>query len=186
LEGTSREVSSVLPVDRTRLATGGDGMRLIRTPNGSPKWWLSALLIVALVPIFAGCYGSFRTTKAVYKFNGEVSEDKLIKSLAFWGLNIIPVYGIAAFVDVIAFNLVEFWTEGDPTQASTWTDDDGTTYALTPVGDGKSAVMTITRPGEEPTEVRYTRVSDSVVEVADARGTVLRTVSRGDLVPAPR
>jgi hypothetical protein len=161
-------------------------MRLIRTPSGSPKWWLSVLLIVALVPIFAGCYGNFRATKGVYKFNGEVSDHKLVKTLAFWGLNIIPVYGIAAFVDVIALNLIEFWTEGNSKQASTWTDDDGTTYALKPVGDGKTAVMTITRPGEEPTELRYTRLSDNVVEVADARGAVLRTVSRDDLVPAAR
>jgi hypothetical protein len=37
-----------------------------------------------------------------------------VKTLLFYVMNIIPVYGIAAFVDVVILNLIEFWSGSNP------------------------------------------------------------------------
>jgi hypothetical protein len=34
--------------------------------------------------------------------------------LVFYVLNIIPVYGVAAFIDVVILNLIEFWSGSNP------------------------------------------------------------------------
>jgi hypothetical protein len=72
---------------------------------------LASLLFMGVIQ--TGCFGSFALTKKVYEFNDGL-ENKWLKSIAFWGLNIIPVYGFAGFVDVVILNLVEFWTGSNP------------------------------------------------------------------------
>ncbi len=62
----------------------------------------------------SGCYGSFALTKKLYDWNGSVSNDKFVKSLVFWALMIIPVYGVASLVDAVILNLIEFWTGSNP------------------------------------------------------------------------
>ena len=71
------------------------------------------LLIAGFSMFLSGCYGSFELTKKVYNWNGSF-ENKFAKEAVFLGLNIIPVYGIASFVDAIIFNSVEFWTGSNP------------------------------------------------------------------------
>jgi hypothetical protein len=61
-----------------------------------------------------GCFGSFALVKKVYEFNDGISDNKVVKTLVFYLLNIIPIYGIASFVDVVALNLIEFWTGSNP------------------------------------------------------------------------
>ena len=61
-----------------------------------------------------GCFGSFEAIKVLYNWNDGVSNSKFVKSLLFWGLNIIPVYAIFAAGDVIIFNLIEFWGGSNP------------------------------------------------------------------------
>lgn len=65
-----------------------------------------------------GCFGNFALTRKVYAWNDSLAGDdiqgKLVKSLIMWGLNIIPVYPISAFADMIIFNLIEFWTGSNP------------------------------------------------------------------------
>ncbi|MFT6167610.1 MAG: hypothetical protein ACJASF_002310 [Vicingaceae bacterium] len=60
-----------------------------------------------------GCFGSFSAIKKVYEFNDSV-DDKFVKTLLFYVLNIIPVYGVAGFLDAVIFNLIEFWTGSNP------------------------------------------------------------------------
>ena len=72
---------------------------------------LASLLFMGVIQ--TGCFGSFALTKKVYEFNDGL-ENKWLKSIAFWGLNIILVYGFAGFVDVVILNLVEFWTGSNP------------------------------------------------------------------------
>ena len=43
-----------------------------------------------------------------------MADSRFVKTLVFWGLNIIPVYGVAALGDLIIFNLIEFWTGSNP------------------------------------------------------------------------
>lgn len=61
-----------------------------------------------------GCFGSFALVKKIYEFNDGISDNKVVKTLFFYLLNIIPVYGIASFLDIIIFNLVEFWSGSNP------------------------------------------------------------------------
>lgn len=74
-------------------------------------------LIVALCAMSisqTGCYGEFVLVRKVYDWNGSVSPNKFVKSLLFWGLTIIPVYGAAAFIDAVILNLIEFWSGTNP------------------------------------------------------------------------
>jgi hypothetical protein len=68
-----------------------------------------ALGLAAALPLL-GCYGSFGLVRKIYKFNGEVSQDKWAREGVFLLLNFAPVYSGAAFLDSIFFNAVEFWT----------------------------------------------------------------------------
>ena len=73
----------------------------------------------------SACFGSFNLTRKLYGFNKDVSKDKFVRELVFLGLNIVPVYGIAGFIDAVVANTVEFWTGENPvTMGSTisWRD----------------------------------------------------------------
>lgn len=76
-----------------------------------------AALLAALTLMLstAQCFGGFTLTKKVYELNKSVAssgtmQGRVIQEIVFLVLVIIPVYGIATFLDVILFNLVEFWT----------------------------------------------------------------------------
>lgn len=74
--------------------------------------FLAAMIIVSGL-INTACFGSFALTKKVWKFNDGLG-NKFVKSLVFWVLNIIPVYGVCAWVDIVILNLIEFWTGSNP------------------------------------------------------------------------
>ncbi|BDC99812.1 hypothetical protein PEPS_20930 [Persicobacter psychrovividus] len=59
------------------------------------------------------CYGPFKLTVKLWNWNGQIG-DKFINALVFVGLNIIPVYGITAFLDAVIFNSIEFWGGNNP------------------------------------------------------------------------
>ncbi|MAY83401.1 MAG: hypothetical protein CMP59_04635 [Flavobacteriales bacterium] len=60
------------------------------------------------------CFGSFELVKKIYDFNDSASDNNFVKTLLFYLMVIIPVYGISAFLDVIIFNLIEFWSGSNP------------------------------------------------------------------------
>lgn len=62
----------------------------------------------------SGCFGSFNLTRKLYGFNKDVSKDKFVRELVFLGLNIVPIYGVAGFIDAVVANTVEFWTGQNP------------------------------------------------------------------------
>lgn len=68
-------------------------------------WGLVALCTVTA----AGCWGRFRIFSAVYEFNKGVG-NRFLRSLVMVLLVVIPVYEIAAIVDILILNVVEFWT----------------------------------------------------------------------------
>ncbi len=72
-----------------------------------------SIAIVGLSILLSGCYGSFGLTKKVYNWNGKFG-NKYVKEAVFLGLNLIPVYGVATFIDGIFLNAVEFWTGSNP------------------------------------------------------------------------
>lgn len=72
-----------------------------------------ALVAIILTVGVAGCFGNFSATRKVYEFN-ESFGDKWVNQVMFWVLNIVPVYNVAAFADVVLFNTIEFWTGSNP------------------------------------------------------------------------
>ncbi|MDD8019289.1 MAG: DUF3332 family protein, partial [Bacteroidota bacterium] len=95
--------------------------------NKGFKKFVIVLLIATMSIMSVGCYGSFNLTKKVYHWNGSVG-GKWVVELVFLVCNIIPVYGVAGFIDVIILNSVEFWTGTNPV-TSKITSEDGTQVA---------------------------------------------------------
>lgn len=62
----------------------------------------------------SGCFGEFALVRKVYSWNQDVSSNKFVKTLVFYVLNIIPVYGVASFIDIVILNLIEFWSGTNP------------------------------------------------------------------------
>ena len=93
-----------------------------------------ALLLVAVV--MNGCYGSFKLTRSLYDWNGTVG-DKFVNELVFLAFVIVPVYGVATFVDAVVLNTIEFWGGGNPMgmkegeKEQKVVEIDGKTYRLT-------------------------------------------------------
>ncbi|WP_224484092.1 DUF3332 domain-containing protein [Robertkochia aurantiaca] len=78
---------------------------------------MKKLLVCCLLSssiLFTSCLGSFAAFNNLKDWNMGVSDSKFINNLLFWGLNIIPVYGIFMIGDVFIFNVLEFWTGNNP------------------------------------------------------------------------
>ncbi len=60
-----------------------------------------------------GCFGEFALTRKVYTFNDSLGNN-FVKTIVFYAMNIVPVYGIAGFIDTVILNLIEFWTGSNP------------------------------------------------------------------------
>lgn len=73
-----------------------------------------ASLMLGVSVVTTGCFGEFALTRKVYTWNQDLSDSKFVQTLVFYGLNIIPVYGIAGAVDFYILNLIEFWTGSNP------------------------------------------------------------------------
>ncbi len=69
---------------------------------------------LTLLVATSGCYGSFTVTKKLYKWNGQVSSDKWVQSILFYGLGVFQIYSFTVFIDAVVLNLVEFWTGSNP------------------------------------------------------------------------
>lgn len=64
--------------------------------------------------LFSSCLGSFSAFNNLKEWNQGVSDSKFVNNLVFWGLNIIPVYGLFLTGDAIIFNVIEFWSGSNP------------------------------------------------------------------------
>jgi hypothetical protein len=74
-----------------------------------------AILLIASVGVLTtNCFGSFELTKKVYNWNDTVTENKFVKTLLFYGMSILQIYTIGLLVDVVIFNLIEFWDGSNP------------------------------------------------------------------------
>ena len=147
--------------------------------------WVVAILLIALMPItLFGCFGSFPVTHAIYGLNQDVSDNKLVRTIVFWVFVIIPVYEIGIFVDVVAFNLIEFWTGEKVLSSGPMEDAFGNIVTLEPSEDGNELLMTMTRDGVVIAQDRYVKIDDSLFEIRDAtdnlKGLVIVT-PEGDI-----
>lgn len=150
------------------------------------------LLVASMAIMSVGCYGSFSLTKKVYNWNGSM-EGKWVQELVFLVLNIVPVYGVAAWIDVVILNSIEFWTGNNP-MTSTMTSDDGTTVAFNAEGKtmtisyaGKSFVVAkengkaLVKDAEGNILATMESTADGGMVMKDANGKVLSTYSQNDV-----
>ncbi len=121
----------------------------------------SALLSGAGASV-TGCFGSFGLTTGVYDWNDSFG-NKWLKWLIFLGLNIVPVYGIAVFVDSLVLNSIEFWFGDNPVArqqsphhrvVSTPTDDPDEIRHELYEGERRVAVLYLRREGESGASLR--------------------------------
>ena len=75
---------------------------------------IATLLVAAFALSTSACIGRFATSGLVRKFNLTVVEGKWPHELVFLLLYIIPVYPTCAFLDLLIFNSIEFWTGENP------------------------------------------------------------------------
>jgi hypothetical protein len=99
---------------------------------------IALVLVAAVGTLAAGCFGKFQLTRKVYDINQSIDE-KYVRSAATWIFVIVPVYGVAALLDLIVFNVIEFWSGENPV----------TSVPVTKVftqGNGRT-VLTLSRDG---------------------------------------
>jgi len=71
------------------------------------------LMISVITMSMVGCFGNFSLTRQVYSFNQNI-ENAFVRSILMWVMMIVPVYGLATWIDVVILNVIEFWTGDNP------------------------------------------------------------------------
>ena len=78
------------------------------------------MIVVAslLMLSVAGCFGNFALTRKVYTFNKGIGDSSIvggaIRTILFWGMNIVPIYSFASLIDLFILNLIECLTGSNP------------------------------------------------------------------------
>ena len=128
---------------------------------------IALVLVAAVGALSAGCFGKFQLTRKLYDINQSIDE-KYVRSAATWIFVIVQVYTVAALLDLIVFNVIEFWTGENPVAEAKVT----RVYAQ---GNGR-AVLTLSRDGSATVAVieRYEgeRLVSTLQVRDDGRGTV--------------
>lgn len=65
----------------------------------------------------SSCIGSFKLWNGLLEWNKGIG-NKFVNELVFVALNIVPVYGIAGFADILVLNTIEFWSGSNPMAAN--------------------------------------------------------------------
>jgi hypothetical protein len=119
---------------------------MTRVFTASARRSIALAVLLAVLPLAGGCFGSFHITRKVYNFNKSASPNKWVRWCLFLGMNIIPVYWVATFGDAIFANAVEFWTGSNPIvvklEPRTLVGPDGGVAQLVPVEGGGHLVLT--------------------------------------------
>ena len=72
------------------------------------KALIAALLFSSSI-LCSSCIGSFKLWNGLKEWNQGIG-NKFVNELVFIALNIVPVYGVAYFADLVVLNTVEFWS----------------------------------------------------------------------------
>ena len=99
---------------------------------------VTAMVLILVFLSFStfSCYGNFSLVKKLYQWNGSLGS-KFVNSAVAWLLIIIPVYGVAGFIDFVILNVLEYWTGENPVKMSAGETDtqivskDGKEYQIT-------------------------------------------------------
>ena len=74
---------------------------------------LIAVLLISTSILCSSCIGSFKLWNGLKEWNQSIG-NKFVNELVFIALNIVPVYGVAYFADVVVLNTIEFWSGSNP------------------------------------------------------------------------
>lgn len=132
-------------------------------------------LLLSLMPLAGGCYGRFPLTKAIYRFNGDVSDNKFITQILFWVFAILPVYDLAILGDAIILNLIEFWT-GETLDIGQTTDPYGRTLAWSPGLNPDVGTLKVMDDGVTIESYRLVRVSPTVSLIQSDDGQLISRI----------
>ena len=84
--------------------------------------FVAVLVLVCFVPAAStACFGKFQLVHKVYRVNQDIDPDKWVQWFGFLVLSVVPIYGLALFIDLVFANSVEFWTGSNPIQADAGT-----------------------------------------------------------------
>jgi hypothetical protein len=123
----------------------------------------SRAIVLAVAALFAttsaGCFGRFRAVHAVYDLNREATDNQVIRSLLQAALIIIPVYVVAALVDILVLHVLDF--ANGTNQVATETLPDGSQLHMAKVDEDTVRLRHVDRQGHE--------TSFDVVRRADGR-----------------
>ena len=115
-------------------------------------------MLAVMMATAGGCYGSFELVKKVHKFNGTLG-NKFVNELGFLVMNIIPVYGVAAFIDAVVLNSIEFWTGKNPSTSSN--------DVVIPL----DATASLTLRGADGTVLLTSKTENGVIQYVFQKGT---------------
>lgn len=73
---------------------------------------------LALTVMSSSCLGPDNAFNNLHAWNEKVTDNKWANEGIFLVLNIIPVYGLFYFGDVVIFNSIEFWGGENPIKPS--------------------------------------------------------------------
>lgn len=77
------------------------------------KLVLMALVIASFSIMQTGCYGPFKLTTKLHKWNGTLG-NKYVNALVFFAFIVVPVYQVCTFIDAVVLNTIQFWTGTNP------------------------------------------------------------------------
>lgn len=136
--------------------------------------WMALVGLLAVIPMATSCYGRFPLTKALYEFNGDVTDNPIGQTLVMWAFVILPVYGGAMLGDAVVINLLEFWTD-ERFDIGSATLEDGTAVTLART-DEQHAVMTVSRDGVTLAQRTFVKTPEGVFQVLDEQGQIVGKV----------
>lgn len=142
------------------------------------KWAASLICIVlACATMLTGCYGSFPLTRAVYGFNGDITQYDLVHTVVFWVFVIVPVYEVAMIVDAIIPNLIEFWT-GKDFNASVRTEKGDAVVTMEPTDNPNEMLVRFDFQEAPDITLLFARRSDERIDVFEQHGLKIGEVVR--------
>ena len=113
--------------------------------------------------LLSACFGNFALTRTVYDLNSRV-QNGFVQSAVTWVFVILPVYSLAATVDFLALNVIQFWTGTNPIRAQI-TDSDGTQVASSrEIIDGEDVLVLRSTEKDGTTQrVEFRKVDESAM-----------------------
>ena len=139
-------------------------------------------LLLAAAMFTSGCYGPFLLTRKVWKWNGEVSDNKWVVEVVYLVCTWLPVYGVAGLADAVIFNSVEFWTgknpmanadaSGVPATKRIVRNDSEATLTRISTPEGEQLLIEQVEHGKPGASLRLQRQGDST-RAYDANGVLL-------------